>query len=57
MPVAGSRSSETASGSRRARALGGTKLGDDAPLLLRVPAPGKHQAGARGEEEKDLRHG
>jgi hypothetical protein len=33
------------------------KLGGDTALLIRIPAPGKQQAGACGEEEKDLRHG
>jgi hypothetical protein len=37
--------------------LGGAKLGNNAPLLVAVPAPsGKDEAGARDEEEKDLRH-
>lgn len=36
--------------------LGGAKLGNNAPLLVAVPAPsGKDEAGAR-DEEKDLRH-
>jgi hypothetical protein len=37
--------------------FGGTKLGGDAPPLLYIPPPpGKQEAGARGKEEKHLRH-
>jgi hypothetical protein len=37
--------------------LGGAKLCRNAPLLVAVPAPsGEDEAGARDEEEKDLRH-
>jgi hypothetical protein len=37
--------------------LGGAKLGGNAPPLVRVPAAsGQQKPGARGEEEKHLRH-
>jgi len=37
--------------------LGGSDLGGDAALLVRIPAAGQYQPRSRCNKEKDLRHG